>query len=296
MLSAFLEAITGRAPDMLRAYLLAVVIQMVAVNALAHYGYLHTAVRPFFGLATVAGGFVFGLGMVLAMGCAGSVLYRAGEGKLDYLVVIIAYAAGAWASNRWVVSPLRRILHGQVQALALPVMPSGARWVALALAALGITAWVLQGQRRPYYGGWDWSLTGLLVGSIGVAAWAASAITGVPAGLGAVSGSVGLAKVFLEGDMSGLDWSLFLMVGIPLGALIAARLEGGSLGRRVRSARIPQALVGGAIMGLGAALADGENVTHGLGGVPLLAASSLTFMLCAFLGTWVGVKLGWLAK
>ena len=47
MLSAFHEVVTGRAPDMLRAYLLAVVIQMVAVNLLGHYGYLQTTIQPF---------------------------------------------------------------------------------------------------------------------------------------------------------------------------------------------------------------------------------------------------------
>jgi hypothetical protein len=49
-------------------------------------------------------------------------------------------------------------------------------------------------------------------------------------------------------------------------------------------------------MGLGATLVEGDNMLHGLSGVPLLAMSSLTFMLCIFLSTWVGVKLGWLAK
>ena len=38
MLSAFYEAVTGRAPDMLRSYLLAVLVQMVAVNALVTTG------------------------------------------------------------------------------------------------------------------------------------------------------------------------------------------------------------------------------------------------------------------
>jgi hypothetical protein len=135
-----------------------------------------------------------------------------------------------------------------------------------------------------------------LLGLIGVAAWAASAITGRPAGLGTVNVSHGLAAFFLKGDVSGLNWSLFLVVGIPLGSLIASRLHGRSPAGPVRFARIPQALAGGLLMGLGATLVDGDNVLHGLSGVPLLAMSSLTFMLCIFLSTWVGVKLGWLAK
>jgi len=52
-------------------------VQMVAVNAMAEYGHLDVTIPPFFGFATVLGGFVFGLGMTLAVGCAGAVLFRA---------------------------------------------------------------------------------------------------------------------------------------------------------------------------------------------------------------------------
>lgn len=295
MLSAFHEVVTGRAPDMLRAYLLAVAIQMVAVNVLAHFGYLQPTIVPFFGALTAVGSFVFGLGMVLAAGCAGAALYRAGEGKLDYVLVALAYAVGAWASSSWVMGPLRQILHGEARVLTLPGMLAVDRWLVIAVAALGILLWTLRGERRPYHGGWDWLLTGLLLGVIGVGAWAASAVTGRPAGLGTVNGGGGLARFLLERDASALNWSLFVLVGIPLGSLIASRRHGKSPGRPLRSGRFPQALAGGALMGLGATLIDGDNVVHGLSGVPLLAMSSLTFMLCIFVSTWVGVKLGWLS-
>lgn len=47
-------------------------------------------------------------------------------------------------------------------------------------------------------------------------------------------------------------------------------------------------------MGLSSALAAGDNVFHGLSGVPLLAVSSLSFMCFVFLGVWAGVRLNWL--
>jgi len=107
MLSAFLEATTGRAPVMLRAYLLAVLIQMLAVNALTEYGVVRATIPPFFGWATLLGGIVYGWGMYLAVGCAGAVLYRAGEGKSDYLIAMLGYIIAAWASNNWLTQPLR---------------------------------------------------------------------------------------------------------------------------------------------------------------------------------------------
>ncbi|HWR57819.1 MAG TPA: YeeE/YedE thiosulfate transporter family protein [Thermodesulfovibrionales bacterium] len=54
------------------------------------------------------------------------------------------------------------------------------------------------------------------------------------------------------------------------------------------------ALSGGLLMGLSSAVAAGDNVLHGLSGVPLLAVGSLSFMLFVFIGVWLGVRLKWL--
>jgi uncharacterized membrane protein YedE/YeeE len=120
MLTAFHEVITGRAPDTLRAYMLAVLVQMIAVNAFIEFGDVQVPYVRFFGIATALGGFVLGLGMVLAVGCAGAVFYRAGEGKIDYIVVTIAFSISAWASNNWLTDVLRRWLGGDGIKHAIP--------------------------------------------------------------------------------------------------------------------------------------------------------------------------------
>ena len=294
MLSAFYELATGRAPDMLRAYLLAVLVQMLAVNTLAEYGYLRAAVPLWYGLATPLAGFVYGLGMVLAMGCAGAVFYRLGEGKLDYLFAIVAFSLGAWAGNNWLVVPLRAAAGAPGAGLTLNTALTMDRWVVIAVLLVAAMLWVLRGTRRRYQGGLDWSRTGLLIGLIGVGAWLASAPTGSPSGLGTMLGGDSLATLVLERNPAGLSWNLFLILGIPLGSFIATRLHGRSAGRPLHLKRLPPAMAGGLLMGLGASVAAGDNVLHGLSGVPLLAVSSLVFMVCAFLGVWAGIRLGWL--
>ena len=286
--------VAGREPEMLRAYLLAILIQMLAVNALAELGYLRVTVPPFFGLATVLGGFVFGLGMVLSMGCAGAVFYRVGEGKLDYVYVTIAYAVGTWFANNWVADPVHKLLHSKGLSTTLHHALTVDRWLLMAIVIVAGLLWVIRGRRRPYYGGWNWARTGIFIGLIGVIAWIASAMTGRPVGLGTMQGSDSLATFFLEWDLTALDWGFFMVAGIPLGSFIAAQLHGKSPGRPLHSKRVPLALSGGLLMGLSSALAAGDNVFHGLSGVPLLAVSSLSFMCCVFLGVWAGVRLNWL--
>ena len=294
MLAIFYEILTGRAPDMLRAYVLAVLIQMVATNTLIELGYLKITIPPFFGVATALSGLAFGLGMVLAVGCTGAILYRVGEGKLDYVFAMIAYAVSAWASNHWLVESIRRTLHGKGMHITLHHAVGMNRWLIIAIVAMAGILWVMRGRRRPYYEGWDWARTGLFLGLTGVITWAVSAMIGDPAGLGTVHGTDSLATVIFEGDLSALNWTLFMVLGIPLGSFISSLFHGKSPGKPFRLERVPHALIGGLLMGLGATMVNGDNVMHGLSGVPLLAMSSLTFMFCIFIGVWIGVRLGWL--
>jgi len=295
MLSAFIEVIAGRAPDTLRAYLLAVLVEMLAVNAFIEFGNVEIPYLRFFGLATALGGFALGLGMVLAMGCAGAVFYRAGEGRFDYVLVIAAYGLSAWLSNQWLVAPIRQMLGGEGMPLALPRALGLDRWVTVAAIALVAALWLLRERRRlAWLSTWSSLRTGIALGIVGTLAWITSTLSGYPSGLGTVEGSANIAELILRGDVTALDWHFFLVVTIPLGASIARARHGGEPRKPLKSRRIPQALLGGALMGAGATIAGGDNIFHGLAGVPILALSSIVVMLFIFAGVWIGIKLKWL--
>lgn len=294
MLTAFYEVVTGREPDMLRAFLFAIVLQMLAVNALADFGHITLAVPPFYGFATAVAGFVFGIGMVLSMGCAGAVLYRAGEGKFDSMLVCIAFALGAWLANDWIVVPLHTALYSKTFSVTFPQIVPVHRWISLVVVLLSLGLWLMRSTGRPAEGGWRWPITGMLVGIIGTAAWLVSAKTGKSYGLGTMQGSDGLATLFLEWNISAVNWTAFMVAGIPIGSMTSARIHGKSPGRPLRSKRIPVALAGGLMMGFCAAIAAGDNILHGLSGIPVLALSSALFMIFSFAGAWVGIRLNWL--
>lgn len=294
MLSAYYEVITGRAPDMLRAYLLAVLIQLVAVNTLSDWNFLQAAIIPFLGFATLIGGFIFGLGMTLAVGCVGAVFTRAGEGRLDYIAATLAFAVSAWATDNWVAQPVRDLLQANQITITLHRALELDRWVLIAVIVIVAIFWVVRGKRRPYQHGWDWMLTGSFLGIIGTLAWISSTWAGRPFGIGTLRGSDSIATFFLQGDVSALNWNFFMVLGIPLGSLIASRRGTRFQAIEFKWERIPQAIAGGVLMGLGATIALGDNIAHGLSGVPLLALSSLSFMLTVFFGVWAGVKMHWL--
>ena len=66
--TAFREVFLIRDWTLFRAYILALLVQMVGLNLLADLGLLTRNMAPFFWQATILGGFLFGLGMVLSGG------------------------------------------------------------------------------------------------------------------------------------------------------------------------------------------------------------------------------------
>ncbi|MDH3661056.1 MAG: YeeE/YedE family protein, partial [Alphaproteobacteria bacterium] len=95
-----------------------------------------------------------------------------------------------------------------------------------------------------------------------------------------------------------LEGSLFrdnitiMNIGIMLGALIAAGLAG----RFAPMLKIPlrslaAALLGGLLMGYGARLAFGCNIGAFFSGAASFSLHAWIWILFAFAGTWVGVKM-----
>ena len=68
MNSTFRDILVARDLTLLRAYLLALLIQMVGVRAMSGLGWFGLGITPFFWEATLLGGFVFGLGMAFSGG------------------------------------------------------------------------------------------------------------------------------------------------------------------------------------------------------------------------------------
>ena len=68
MNSTFRDILIARDLTLLRAYLLALLIQMVGVRAMAALGWFGLGITPFFWEAALLGGFIFGLGMAFSGG------------------------------------------------------------------------------------------------------------------------------------------------------------------------------------------------------------------------------------
>jgi uncharacterized membrane protein YedE/YeeE len=94
MNSAFRQIVFERDSRLFRAYALAVLIEAAVLTVLRDPLAIEPAVAPVFWIAALAGGFVFGIGMVLARGCSSGNYYRLGEGLIGAYVVILVFLLG----------------------------------------------------------------------------------------------------------------------------------------------------------------------------------------------------------
>jgi uncharacterized membrane protein YedE/YeeE len=301
--SAYREALLSRNTVLLRAILLAILVQMVGLGLVIQLGLggVQAAVVPFWPLATVTGGFLFGLAMVYASGCSSTVWYRVGNGNLGALTALIGFALGEVLISVGPLSGLRAAMRASEVTLpgaapaTLPNLLGLSPWfVIVPLVVLG-GLWLGRQRADSYLGGWDWKWAGLGMGVIGVLAWVAAWPTGWKYGVGIVGATGNLLLAPLWGPQA-LNWGSFVVLGMPVGAFIAAAHSGQLRWQIPRPRSALRMLLAGVLMGASAALAGGCNTGHGLTGVPTLALSSLTATLFTFLGAWLGNYLRWVRR
>lgn len=276
---------------LLRAWALAVVVQMLGVTLLAGLGWLPLTVPPLWWAANILGGVTFGIGMVLAGGCSSGTCYRVGEGLAGSLVALIAFGIGIMVMDRGALAPLQDALRGQVlevggraptvaDLVGLPI------WIVAPVIALVVGVWLLRsgpGQYRS--GGWPWRTAGLALGAVGIAAWLASTASGRLYGLSMTGPLRSWFAALFDGVVL-LDWGSLLIVGLLLGSFLSALAYGELRWRVPKGERVLQSGFGGLLMGFGAQLAGGCTIGHSLTGLSVLSLGSIVSTLGILFGAW----------
>ncbi len=309
---AIADWVTFRGPARLLSWMLAVAVAAAGVQALIALQ-LFDAGRSvlwspsFLWLSYLAGGAVFGFGMVLSGGCPQRSLVKAGGGDLKAVVTLVVTAIAALMTLRGAFAGLRVNLLdawrvqlatpqdlGSLAAAALPLPAELLRWavvVALLLTA-GWAAWRHRHQMEPshWFGG---ILVGLLVplaflltGYIGFIAEHPETLE--PAWMGTQSrrpeGLSFAAPLGHSLDLLTL-WSdkatiatfgVMLTLGVLLGSFATAKARKDF---RVESFRTPRELTshlaGSVLMGVGGVTAMGCSIGNGLTGLAMLSGGAL---------------------
>lgn len=318
-----------RQPGRLVSWLLAVVVGAIAVQALVSAGAFDASRTigwserfPWF--SYLAGGLMFGYGMILAGGCPQRCLVKAGSGNLKALATLVLVALFSTMTLRGAFAGLRvsgfdtfaTALGGSQDlgaVLARPLSASAGtmRWIVTLLATAGVLllGWRVRAQLKPAH----W-IGGIAVGLLVAAAFYLTGHVGFvaehpetlePAWLGTQSkrpeGLSFAAPLGHTLDLLTL-WSdkatvatfgVMVALGVLLGAFVTAKLRGDF---HLESFRTPGELgahsAGALLMGFGGITALGCSLGNGVTGLALLSSGALLATVGITAGAWLALKRG----
>lgn len=302
-----------------RSWILAAGVALIGTQTLAALGaadlgqsiYMRGALDW---LGSLAGGLIFGFGMVLAGGCPSRNLVRAGAGDLRALTSLAVMGLFAHMAMGGLLGPIRRAVQGASE-IALPagVTPSladmathmagwnDAAWVRL--AAAGVLAALAFGYcfgDARFRSSWRHVLGGAAVGLCAVAGWGVTTLAQddfaeiriIPASLSfirPVAESIDYLTRFTGAKIMG--FGVAVTFGCVAGALGAALATG-----RFRilgfadPADTGRNLAGAALMGVGGVMALGCSIGQGVTGISTMAAGSFLAFAAMAAGAVLGVK------
>jgi len=319
---------------MLRSLLLLIVASMAFFEIIRRAGFLPLYPFPLLAspsLANIAGGLVFGVGMVLAGGCVVGTLYKMGGGNILGATAFTGLLIGSaiYAEiHPWWAGIIKRFMffHGSItlpQAvgcdpalLILPIIALSAfffyRWHTRHL-------WTIASQAAGHIQPWKAAVGLAILGSLSYA------LVGMPFGITTAyaKGAAFLTHIFAPHHVSQLAFyqsvpleypapisgislrggagpavdaiayiQFPLIIGIVAGAMFASlRLREFKVYYNVPPRQYMSALLGGTLLALGSRMTPGCNVWHLFGGIPILNMQSLLFLLGIVPGSYFGSRI-----
>lgn len=290
---------------MFYALLIAIAVQSIGVYTLIQMDVIQFTTGAFPWVAVIIGSFVFGIGIILAGGCATGTWYRAGEGLLGSWIALAGYMLMSTIMKSGPLTPVNESISSVVLPKNSIADTTGISvWVFIAIFA-AIVVWIISRElRKPkvvipsmkpkrtgiahllFEKRWHPFFTAMLVGLIAILAWPLSEATGRMSGLGITTPSANILQYLVTGDISVINWGVFLVLGIFLGSFIAAK------GSREFRFRMPDAktgitsFIGGILMGFGASLAGGCSIGNGLVMTAMMTWQGWVSLVFMILGTW----------
>ena len=276
------------------------------------------------GLALLAGAFLFGIGMQIGGGCASGTLYTAGGGSLRMALTLAAFVAGAtlaaWQAPLWIAWPALPPLSLAGHWGLWPTLAASLALIALAHAAAAraerrrhaslAPLVAVHGARRARWLRGPWPL---LAGAILLALLnlATLVLAGRPWAITAAFPLWGAKALEALGAADPAFWPYWedptrteallrplaadrmslMNLGLLAGAALAALIAGRRAHLRLRLGEVAASLLGGLLLGIGAVLATGCNISAWIGGTASGSLHGWAWILPALAGNAAGLRL-----
>lgn len=285
--SGFRDIYWQRDFSFLFALFIAITIQSIGLFTLSTLGLLHIPTTPLPLLATLIGGFVFGVGMAMARVCVTGGWFRSGEGVIGASVTLFVFALTLTSAQSGSLKPifsplLKSPLESSNIYLTLGISPW---WLVgvMSFATLILGLYCRKHTNKPKL-----YLISLALGVLGVIAWVASSWSGREYGFGISVPTMHLFQYLTTGQQRYLNWGTLFVLGIFIGSFLSAKLYKEFEWRVLNGLDFLRSVCGGVFMGIGAYLAGGCSATNALVATAYFSWQGWIAMVMMILGCVIG--------
>jgi uncharacterized protein len=313
----------------MRAWILAIAVAIIGTNLLSYFDLLNLSKTIYTGssfpwLTFLIGGLTFGVGMTLASGCGNKTLLRMGSGNLKSLVVFVFMGFAAIATLKGIFGAFRvsvlsspavtmQLEHGQT----IPGLLTGIggvdaktlQMIVMGVMVLALLVFVFKS--KEFRGEFDNILSGLVIGSVVVAAWYVTGhigfaenpetleltYMGTASHLAESMSFVAPSAYTLEylgywTDTSNvITFSVASAFGVISGSFIYAITSKSFRWEYFTSAKdLASHIIGAILMGFGGITATGCTIGQGVTGVSTLSIGSFIALLSIIAGSALTMK------
>ncbi|MFK5914373.1 MAG: YeeE/YedE family protein [Woeseiaceae bacterium] len=245
------------------------------------------------------GGLLFGIGAVIAGGCATRVLVKSSEGSVNAIITLLFFmllAAGAQFSFletfRIDITAATSVeLTGDASIATVLGLP---HWLPAIVIVILMAAYLFKNWNPEAK---NMIIAGVTIGLLVVASWY---ITGVlaqdefdptkPSGA-TVSGPLArFGYILIAAKFPALSFSISFVIGISIIVFATSLLTGRFTIEAPKQGAVKFSVIGGSLMGVGAIMAYGCNIGQGLTGISTLSLESILAFSGMLIGTAGAIK------
>ena len=245
------------------------------------------------------GGLIFGIGGVMAGGCATRTLIRSAEGSLHAIIALLFFMLFAASAQFGFLENIRLgLTHNTAIDLAgdasIATILGLPQWLPVVVIIAVLATYMIK----------NWNpaarsmvLGGTVIGALVVCSWY---ITGVlaqdefdPTKPSAITVSGPLARfgyILISSKIPALSFAISFVIGLSVAVLLFSLVTGRFRLEPPKRDGFKYAIFGGSLMGIGGIMAYGCNVGQGLSGISTLSFESMLAFAGMFSGTALSIK------
>ena len=284
--------------------IMAMIIAIISTTLMASYFQIDLTQSSYFKsninyLAVIAGGLLFGTGMMIADGCSSRSLVKYGQGDSNALITLIFIAIFAYATtkgilfgilNPFINNPFLIEISSKIENFQMNI------FVALAIL-ITILLYLIKKVKRVFS-----LFDGVLIGLLVSISWFVTGYIGQEsmereialAGISFVYPSAKTLELFTYYEVNELSFGVSMVCGVLAGTFIMSYFNkkysfGCTSAQNIN--KVKYNMIGGALMGTGGILAIGCTVGQGLTGLSTLAFSSALAIISIFISAVITGKI-----